>query len=109
MKKITLLLTPFLLCCAFQSYDLAMAGNYTNGTTASLELKTDNTFKETHGGEWRNGFWKMRHDTILVDERMTHSSQRGVAYAYQQFFLVKKEGILIGKDLLKKAKAPAKK
>jgi len=107
MKTLLSCLIALLLCSAFQSWDIYTAGTYSNGSNGTLELKTDNTFKETHGGEWRNGYWKLRHDTIIVDERMSHHDHVGGTYAYRPFFLVKKGDILIGTELFKRSKAAA--
>jgi len=60
--------------------------------------------------DWRNGMWKLSHDTLVIQEGLSHHNQPHVNYPYQSFFLLKKDGnIVIGGELFSKDKAvPAK-
>jgi hypothetical protein len=107
MKKHFFGLTAMLTLSAFQSYDMYVMGSYSFGTNSTLVLNTNYTFNEVHGEDYRNGMWKLRHDTLIIQEGLSHHSKVGYTYPYRSFFLVKTGGILIGTDLYKKV-PPAK-
>jgi len=110
MRKLLLILAPVGLFFAFQSWDMYIIGKYTGTSGAMLDIKLDHTFKETRGMDWRTGMWKLSHDTLVIQEGLSHHNTPHVNYPYFQYFLSKKEGIQIGGEMFRKDKAaPAKK
>jgi hypothetical protein len=108
MKKYTFLLAALIGLTAAQSFDTHVLGNYSAGPQHTLVMSLDHTFKETIGADWRNGMWKLKKDSLILQPGMYHSDspKAPINPAFGiEFFLVKKDGILAGKVLYKKEAA----
>jgi hypothetical protein len=108
MKKYVILLAALIGLTAAQSFDTHVLGTYSAGSQHTLVMNLDHTFKETIGTDWRNGQWKLRKDSLILQPGMYHSDTPRApinpAFAIE-VLLVKKEGILAGKVLYKKESA----
>jgi hypothetical protein len=87
----------------FQTGDAALFGTYVFNPTRKIELKKDHTFVESNGDDWRNGMWKLSHDTLVLQDGMIHNTHpRQAPPVYASFFLLKQGMIINGVDYYKK-------
>ncbi|MFI5149065.1 MAG: hypothetical protein ACHQRM_04980 [Bacteroidia bacterium] len=97
--KILAILCLITASLSFQAGDNTILGTYRFGTARKIEFKKDHTFLETKGGDWRNGMWKLSHDTLVLQEGMLHSANpRAPLAQYVPFFLFKKGVVYAGQD-----------
>jgi hypothetical protein len=104
MKHLLFCIAAFLILTAAQSWETGITGKYSFGQDATIEIRSDHTYLETRGGDWRKGMWKVQKDTLLLQEGMTHSSVIGKVNPNfgRTFFLVKTNALKVGNDLFKK-------
>ncbi|HEV7230595.1 MAG TPA: hypothetical protein VGO45_04660 [Bacteroidia bacterium] len=104
MKQLLISITAACMLVAFQSYDSHVLGKYSKSPTESIVMNSDHTFLQTIGDDWRKGMWKLKKDSIIIQDGMYHSSQPGKIKPEFGItsFILKKEGILAGKDLYRK-------
>ncbi len=106
MKTLLICMAGFVLLTAAQSWETGVTGKYSLGKDLTIEINTDHTFIETRGLDWRKGMWKVRKDSMLLQEGMTHSSVIGKTNPAfgRTFFMVKPNALKVGNDLFKKIK-----
>jgi hypothetical protein len=103
MKSLLCLLLLTTLA-AFQANDKALFGIYIFDAKRKIELKKDHTFMETKGDDWRNGMWKLSHDTLVLQEGMLHTANpRQPLASYTPFFLYRQGVVYAGRDAFKRA------
>jgi hypothetical protein len=103
--KLTAGIALLISWCFIQVSDASLFGTYvyTYDSTRKIELKKDHTFVETNGNDWRNGMWKLSHDTLVLQEGMNHFTHPHQAPpVYSQFFLIKSGIIYAGRDPFRK-------
>ena len=112
MKTLVFTLAAFISFAGFQMMEKNPVGKYVLNDQESVVIKKDKTFLETHGSDWRNGMWKVSHDTVILQDGMTHSGSAGRQYPnYRPVYMIKGADLMVGKDLYKRAKTetpPAK-
>jgi hypothetical protein len=104
MKQFLFGISTFVVLTSAQSWETGVTGKYSLGPEATIEVKTDHTFIETRGADWRKGMWKVKKDSMLLQDGMTHSSIIGKVNPNfgRTFFLVKTNALKVGNDVFKK-------